>query len=65
MTPPRNPKLQFGATTYFVPICIRHAHGYLGGPAGYQAMTVWSMAKEASPIVLPVFGNDIPGSIKG
>lgn len=26
----------FRAPTYFVPICIRHEHGYYGGPAGYQ-----------------------------
>lgn len=26
----------FGPPRYFRPICIRHRHGYYGGPAGYE-----------------------------
>ena len=29
-------KLTFGPTRYFVPVCVRHPHGFLGGPRGYE-----------------------------
>lgn len=34
-----NTKLTIGVARYFVPVCIRHSHGYYGGPAGYEEVT--------------------------
>ena len=51
MTPHNNPQLRFGPRRYFVPISIRHPHGYYGGPAGYQEMRQGE-AKERAPIIL-------------
>ncbi len=31
-----NLRITFGPRTQFVPVCIRHKHGYYGGPVGYQ-----------------------------
>ena len=28
--------LTFGKPRYYRPVCIRHPHGYIGGPAGYE-----------------------------
>ncbi len=46
-----NPNLRFGRTIHLVPICIRHEHGYYGGPAGYQVMPR-NEAWEQSSIIL-------------
>jgi hypothetical protein len=46
-----NPDLAFGPARCFVPVCIRHKHGFYGGPAGYQEMPK-SEAKERAPITL-------------
>ena len=45
--------LIFGHPRYFVPVCIKHKHGFYGGPAGYQEMTR-EVALEKSPIILIV-----------
>ena len=29
-------KLTFGPTRYFVPVCVRYPHGFVGGPDGYE-----------------------------
>ena len=29
-------KFTFGPTRYFVPVSVRHPHGFLGGPRGYE-----------------------------
>ncbi len=42
--------MDFSLPRYFVPICIRHQHGFYGGPAGYQEMTK-AMARAWSPII--------------
>ena len=31
--------LTFGPRRYWRPICIRHPHGFYGGPAGYEETT--------------------------
>lgn len=49
--PHHNPNLRFSGRRYFAPICIRHKHGYYGGPAGYREMSLME-AKVRSPIIL-------------
>ncbi len=39
-------------TRHFVPVCIRHAHGFYGGPTCYQEMLSREMARRLSPIVI-------------
>ena len=29
-------KFTYGPTRYFVPVCVRYPHGFLGGPDGYE-----------------------------
>ena len=41
-----------GPSRYFVPICIRHPHGFYGGPAGYQEIRDKAEAEARAPIVL-------------
>ena len=45
-------KLTLGPARYFVPICVRHPHGFYGGPAGYQEMSK-SLAVKSAPIIIP------------
>ena len=57
-------EFRFGSARYFVPICIRHSHGFYGGPAGYQEMTR-QLAKAFSPIIIEtpdeqIYGNQMP-----
>ncbi len=46
-----NPELRFGQTIHLVPICVRHEHGFYGGPAGYQVMPR-NEAMKRCPIIL-------------
>ncbi len=46
-----NPDLRFGQTIHLVPICIRHEHGFYGGPSGYQVIPR-KEAWERSSIIL-------------
>ena len=43
-------KLTFGPTRYFVPVCVRYPHGFVGGPAGYEE----TEDKDAKTIVVEV-----------
>ena len=29
-------KFTYGPTRYFVPVCVRYPHGFVGGPDGYE-----------------------------
>ena len=44
--------MRFGPPRHFVPVCIRHKHGYYGGPAGYQEMSK-ELARRTPLIILP------------
>ena len=41
-------QMTFGPPVLFRPVCIRHPHGYYGGPAGYER----TGDKNAGPLVL-------------
>jgi hypothetical protein len=44
------PDFTYGPTRVFVPICVRHAMGFIGGPDGYEERTAEHVDDE--PIVV-------------
>ena len=43
--------MTFGPPRFFVPICIRHRHGFIGGSVGYQEVDTEAIAVAWSPMI--------------
>ena len=43
-------KFTYGPARYFVPVCVRHPHCFLGGPDGYEE----TEDKDAKTIIVEV-----------